>query len=589
MSSSKLETLRSEIAEIDAVLMAHLAKRQKIAKQIGRLKADLQLPVLDAQREHTLLEYHEKLSIQHGLSPEWVRQLFSFIIAQSRAIQQSQQAHSPESSVCLRVASIVTNHPDIAKNQIQQVTPFADLIELRLDCWESLQLSDIAALRDTITKPVLFTLRKKSQGGYFALTETERLYWLVQLATLEPDYMDIEFDVDMVLVEMLKQQHSSIKFIRSYHDFSGTPKDLMALWQQIHHPLFDLIKLATWANDLNDALRLLIFTRAMSQKQAIITMAMGEYGQVSRILAPVCGSQFVYGSVSSDTHAAPGQITLAELTQCYRVSVLNQATQIYALLGDPVAQSPGHFFHNQVFAEKQKNAVYVKLRTSAETLGETFALLRQLPVEGMSVTIPHKETIVPYLDVLIGDAALMQVVNTVKRQGNNWQGYNTDGMGAVDVLVEQLSQKQQSLKNSRILILGAGGSAKAIAIALIHQGAQVTLCNRTLARAQAVIEQHGGNSLTFDQLMEFSLLPYDMVINTLPKAGFEAYYAQWSFPPSGISNNAVAMDIILDPCMTLFLMKAKASGWTGVAGDALFHAQAKRQLALWFDSTTYDF
>lgn len=462
--------------------------------------------------------------------------------------------------------------------QIAQAAALADVLELRLDYWQTLDITAVAQLLEKISVPVILTLRKKSQGGLCELPETQRLALIEQLAELSPDYIDLEYDVPKKWLSQFRRNFPQIQLIGSYHDFNETPADLMALARPLIEVNFDITKIATFAQNINDTLRMLIFVQTISEQHPIIGLAMGEYGQISRILAPVIGSLFTYGCTDTDSASAPGQLSLSELRDIYRVHLLNRDTAIYALLGDPVSQSPGHLKHNRAFAALNKNAVYVKCRVNAENLGATMMLLRQLPFHGFSVTIPHKETIVPYVDEPIGEAATTHIVNTIKRDHDHYQGFNTDGPGAAAALEEITS-----LPHQRVLILGAGGSAKAIAYSLLIRKAKITLCNRTLSRAQAFTEKFGGNSIDFHELFSTTEFPYDIVINTLPEGG-QVLNCERTVHNSRLDPfPRIAMDIVLKPLATPFIQSAQAAGWRCLTGDALFVAQGLRQLKIWFN------
>jgi 3-dehydroquinate dehydratase/shikimate dehydrogenase len=477
----------------------------------------------------------------------------------------------------MRVASILCKNIETAKIQIDKALFYCDAIELRLDYLKKIDLSEITALRQTLTLPVIFTLRKKSQGGLCDLCDPERLAIVQALAKLQPDYFDLEFDTPTDFITSFKKKHPTIHIIGSYHDFKKTPDDLAQLFHSIDKPYFDTLKIATFANNLCDTLRLLIFIKDTSQHRPIIGMAMGEYGQSSRILAPVVGSTMTYGGVDETSLAAPGQLTLQEMTEVYRVHLLDHKTAIYALLGYPIEQSPGHLFHNKKFTEQAKNAVYVKLKLASEALAESISLFKQLPFAGFSVTIPHKETISIFLDGLQGDAALMKTVNTIQCQEGKYLGFNTDGVAAIDVLKNKIA-----LKDKKILILGAGGSAKAIGHALTTNGAHITFCNRTLSRAQTLATQYQADAIDFDTLLGLEKLSYEVIINTLPDDAFVTQCTDWKIPHA-IHTHCIAMDIVLKPLDTLFLERASSAGYVCIAGDALYKAQALEQWEIWFD------
>lgn len=500
----------------------------------------------------------------------------------------------------MRVASIIASDYHSARQQIHQAIPLADVIELRLDYWPSFNLKDIAQLRYEISLPVLFTLRKKDQGGQQDLPESERLKKIKELATLAPDYLDLEYDTAPDFIEELHTRFPTIQLIGSYHDFTATPQDLDTILKAIKHPAFDLVKIATYAQKLSDTLRLLIFLQQTSQHRRIIGMAMGEYGQASRILAPIVGSEFTYGCLDNTHSAAPGQLTLAELTHLYHVQTLNRDTAVYALLGDPVAHSRGPFLHNPLLIRWQKNAVYIRLKVSSEDLTTAWPLLKQLPFAGFSVTMPHKEKVGLLVDERCGEAQATGIVNTVQRKTTRYLGYNTDGLAAIDLLTQKTK-----LASLRVLILGAGGSAQAIGYSCLQQGAEVSFCNRTVSRAQRFTERWGGNLLDFQTLLGYSTLPFEIVINTLPTDAYDEQCQNWQLPQPKQGKPAIAMDIVYQatPALTAhefqmddstmeatanpqyltpFLQAATKAGWHCITGDKLFIHQALRQLQIWF-------
>jgi 3-dehydroquinate dehydratase / shikimate dehydrogenase len=476
---------------------------------------------------------------------------------------------------CLRVAVITGNDLMTSRQQITNATPFADVIELRLDYWENLNIAEISQLKRCIFQPIIFTLRNISQGGRCKIPESQRLSLIVELAALEPDYFDIEYDIDAFWVEQFRQRFPKIILIGSYHNFSETPHDLTSWWRSLPKKHFNIVKIATFANTICDTLRLLIFFKTVCETSQVCVIAMGGNGEISRILAPIIGSCFTYGYVAPYPTAAPGQLSLNALTDIYRFRALNKESAIYALLGDPVSQSPGHFVHNRAFDLLGKNAVYIKCRVPPEQLAEAMPLFSQLPFQGFSVTIPHKEKILNHIDELFADAEKMRIVNTIKREDNRYYGYNTDAAGCIDVL-----KKITSLENKNCLILGAGGSAKAIAYSLLTQSVNITLCNRTLSRAKEFTENFGGNAIDFEALFMIKEFPYDIIINTLPATTYAEQCAAWKIPPT---QHGIAMDIILKPLETLFIQTARIALWRCITGDSLYTAQALRQLKIWFN------
>jgi 3-dehydroquinate dehydratase / shikimate dehydrogenase len=476
----------------------------------------------------------------------------------------------------MRIASITAKNLETARQQIAQAAGYADVLELRLDYWSELDLEQVKHLRQEITLPVMFTLRKKSQGGYCNLSELQRLDLIEQLGTLLPDYIDLEYDISVEFALSLRDKHPSIQLIRSYHDFTQTPDNLTELLQELYHPVFSYFKIAVYAQDILDTLRLLCFMQRSCQQYPLIGIAMGEYGEASRILAPVVGSQFIYGSINNEEAAAPGQLTLAELTNLYRVHLLNRDTAIYALLGDPISSSRGPLLHNATFAKLQKNAVYIRLRVPPADLVAAIKYLRQLPFHGFSITMPLKEIISPLLDRTDAADEMIGAINTITVEEGEWIGFNTDGKGAIAAINQQIN-----ISHKTLVILGAGGSGKAIAYEAVRQGAKIIILNRTAEKAQQLaklLECRGGG---FDQIDVLLANGYDLMMNTLPPA-INSRIEDFPLKPQHFLPNAVVMDIVYNQGDTAFTQLAKAAGCQIVDGNEMFVQQAKLQQQRWF-------
>lgn len=475
----------------------------------------------------------------------------------------------------MRVASITANNLLTARQQIAQAVPYADVLELRLDYWSELNVEELRILREELTLPVLFTLRKKSQGGYCNLNEPQRLDLIDQLSVLLPDYIDLEQDVPIPFAVALKDRHPNIQLIRSYHDFSQTPDNLTDLIRELYHPIFSYFKIAVFAQTILDTLRLLFFMQSNSQQYPLIGIAMGAYGEATRILAPVVGSSFTYGSISDEEAAAPGQLTLAELTNLYRVHLLNRDTAIYALLGDPVRSSRGPLFHNAAFSELHKNAVYIHLRIPPKDLAVAITYLRQLPFCGFSITMPLKEMIGPLLDRIDAADEKIGAINTISVEQGEWVGLNTDGKGAIAAIAQQIK-----IAHKTLVILGAGGSAKAIAFEAVTQGATVIILNRTAEKAHQLAQLLKCSGGGLDQVDSLLANGYDVMINTLPPV-INSRIEDFPLQSQHFLSRAIVMDIVYNEGETAFVQLAKAAGCLVVDGNEMFVQQAKLQQQRW--------
>lgn len=449
-----------------------------------------------------------------------------------------------------------------AFDQIQSVSQKTDGVELRLDY--GLDFSAVKKLRETFSLPMIFTLRKKSQGGLYSKDESERLHMIEKFCELQPEYVDIEYDVSREWIEKLQKQFKNIKWLASYHNFDETPENLEIILQAMQHPVFSFYKIAAQANSTLDALRMFCF---LKKNPTVLGLCMGELGQSTRLLAPIFHPFFIYAAIDENKKAASGQLTLDELISIYHVNQLNAATKIYALLGDPVKQSVGHILHNQAIRFLKQNAVYIKLLISKEELPKAISYLRQLPFYGFSITMPLKETIVSFVDELDEGASVIQAINTIVVKDSKWIALNTDGLGAVMAL-------NQNLSNKKILLLGAGGAARAILYETKKAGAIVTIVNRTLERAEALAKSFQANTLSLERLNE---AVYDIIINTV---SHETPLNITQFIPK-----TIAMDCVYQPIETDFLLPAKNFFCTPIPGYEMFINQAILQLKQWFIDT----
>jgi len=433
----------------------------------------------------------------------------------------------------------VTN-PD----EIDQVSHMADIVELRLDHFP---------LTKRPKCPVIFTLRKKEQGGALKISEEDRLLQIEKLLEHLPDYFDIEADTDPRFIEKIAKKFPKVKLIGSYHDFEKTPLDLDALLKGMINPHFSFYKLALQAQSTLDMLRLMSFS--LSVKVPFTAISMGEYGAPSRILGKIVGNAFDYAGLTEDRSL--GRYSLQTLNELFHYRKLNQQTLIYALIGDPVEKSEGHLFHNPRF---DHNAVYVKLRLLGEEVPEFFQLVKKLPFGGLSVTMPLKEAVFLQMDEVTLDAKKIGSINTVTFGHEKVMGSNTDGMGALNAL-----EKHTQVKNKQLAILGAGGTARAIAFEAKRRGAIVSIYNRTKSRCETI-----GKELGCDAYLLNELQGYDILINTIPE--------DISIMPIA---NTFVMDVVYSPKETALLARAKKQGCKCVYGEEMFIEQALLQQATW--------
>ncbi|MGA2654773.1 MAG: type I 3-dehydroquinate dehydratase [Gammaproteobacteria bacterium] len=452
------------------------------------------------------------------------------------------------------LVAIIPVHSIESAQALMHQASGADVFEFRFDFMLKFNLDEIKKLRDETDKQVLFTLRKSEQGGVYKGKEVERLQLIEKLITLKPDYFDIEHDVPIEFCKKLKSIAPTTKLMCSYHNFIHTPDDLPQLLQQMMNPIFSAYKIITTANSILDTLRILDFVKNHNQQITLTAHAMGEVGVTSRILGKILGNYFTYSTVNEE-NIASGLVSLDDFIKIYHYHDLNQYTKIYGLIGDPVSQSIGHIFHNQEFIKHHQNAVYVKFQVKPDELALFFKSIQNLAIEGISVTMPHKQAVLAFCNDATDDVKAIGAANTLIKTHNGYLAANTDGDAVVQIL-------PAPLKDKKIVILGAGGAASSIIYSLKKVGAKLEVFNRTAHPGVLPLETAAHAD-------------YDILINTIPAKYYNQNFIR--FIP-----NKIIMDANYQATPTPLIQDAAKHGCICIEGQAMFYAQAQLQRQLWF-------
>jgi 3-dehydroquinate dehydratase/shikimate dehydrogenase len=327
-----------------------------------------------------------------------------------------------------------------------------DLVEIRADVLRrEVDLKRILAHRYT---PCIFTIRRAVDGGMWRQDEDKRMRLIREAIVAGVDYVDLEMDVAAKV-----PRFGRTKRIVSYHNFKRMPKELPTLIEQMEEMNADIVKVAAMAPSLEDAVFML--TSAGKAKVPVIGIAMGELGTFTRILNRKFGAPLTYSGFNPDRTFAPGLPSFRDLSRDYSYSEIDANTEVYAVIGDPIGHSLSPAVHNAVFRKLGQNKVYVAIKVPPDQLKGIFTALAPLDIKGLSVTIPHKEAILPLLDEEDASVKETQACNTVviDDQGKR-KGYNTDLPAAVDTLEAALGERTGALSlldGKQVLILGAGG------------------------------------------------------------------------------------------------------------------------------------
>jgi 3-dehydroquinate dehydratase / shikimate dehydrogenase len=450
--------------------------------------------------------------------------------------------------------------------RMEKLAPVADIFEVRGDLVLDLDLLTILRAR---VKPLLFTCRSVEEGGRWNDTETRRRMNLLEAVKRGFDYVDVEYRSDFLDVMIEKSGNG---LIVSYHDLDGVPEDLDGLYYKMCNKGADIVKIAVTPASIADVARLLEFAEQASRGggKPLIAIAMGPMGMLTRVLAGRYAAPFTFAAAAAGAEAAPGQIPASLMAELYRVRQVTPATKVYGVLGSDVVRSLSPHLHNRAFAARHIDAVYVPLQ--AEALDPFMRALPILRLSGFSVTRPYKTDILPYLQEVEEAAALCGSVNTVMVHDGLLQGSTSDGRGVVAPL-----KKHLDLKGRSVVIVGAGGAARATALALHRKGARVTVLARDGGRARSVAAvvgcQHG-------PLSDLQNRPWDVLINATP-VGSQALVEETPVPAELLRPNGLVFDMVYDPLETRLLREATAAGCATIGGLEMLLAQAVAQFETW--------
>lgn len=423
----------------------------------------------------------------------------------------------------------------------------ADLVEVRVDGFKTIPF-DI--LKKLFKKPTLLSIG--------ALDDAPLLR---KLAALGPTWLDVPSTIP--IIPELKIAHTALKIICSYHDYEKTPDNLQEIFHALQMQGADLVKLVTYANRGLDGLQLLHFLRL--QKTPIASFCMGECGAFTRVLAPVFGGAITY-SCLPDKPTAPGQVSCDELLSIYRFRKLSPKTKPFALIGKPITQSPSFITHNAVFEKIGLNAVYVKIPLGYDEAQEGMHLLETLGFAGLSVTHPLKAAITdsPY--------------NTVSWKDGTAHFLNTDGKGLLDAI-----ETHGSIKGKKVILIGAGSTAQAIALEAKKRGACLTITNRTEAKAYLMAKLVDCDYFSWN-LPHLLATPYDVLINatTVGMKGDRLPLSE-----QHIRKESIVADVILN-AETPLLQMANSAGAKVVTGYEMWFRQAAYQFCFWKEELHYE-
>ncbi len=419
------------------------------------------------------------------------------------------------------------------------------------------------------------TCRRKENGGLFAGTLASELETLLKAARCGCRIVDLEVEsAEEARPEQLDRFRQGLKtagaaLLISFHDFSQTRGlDQAAGRIEVFAP--DYVKVVSTAHRLADNLAVLRLIEDRSRSVRVVGIAMGEEGLVSRVLGPRAGAAFSFASLDDGAETAPGQVTARTMRELYRVEDLDAGTRVFGVAGNPIAHSLSPLMHNTAFQHEDVNAVLLPLKV--RSLADLITLVAELPLSGVAVTMPLKQEVLPHLAHMDPLTERIGACNTLRTAADGkLYGFNTDVAGVVRPL-----EKRLKLKGARIAVVGAGGAARAAVFALVDQGAEVLVVNRTHEHAVALAKAAGATALKHGELRKNFV---DVLINSTP-CGMAG--SSQPLPVAEAELNAgLVFDMVYNPLETPLLKLARARGIAVIGGLEMFVQQGARQFEIW--------
>src|SRR5262249_43272691 len=447
----------------------------------------------------------------------------------------------------------------------------ARMIELRLDFLA--KPPDYKRLMQEKPCQLVATFRRPQDGGRWGGSEEERLMQLRQAIVAGFDWVDLESDIADKI-----RRFGNVKRIVSYHNMREVPEDLELIHERMCRQDADVVKIAVRAQNPTDNLRVL----KLLEKPATPTVAfcMGDMGIPSRILGARHGVPFGYAAFNRERNVAPGLPSFDEMVKVYHYEEINADTQVFGVIGDPIGHTLSPLIHNTAFRQLGINAVYVPFRVPRGELEAFLKAFDAVPVKGYSVTIPHKEAAAAFAEQKDTPVTLTQAANTLVRGPEGFPAFNPDYSAAVDSLLANMPPGVDGgppTVNSRVvLLLGAGGVARAVAHALHREGALLTIVNRTPERAHEIAEELGCRAMDWAAR---NSVPCEIIVNCT-SIGMHPNVDDSPVHHSVLKPGLVVFDCVYNPETTLLVKEARARGCHVITGVDMFVRQAAQQFRL---------
>lgn len=449
------------------------------------------------------------------------------------------------------------------------------LLEFRLDYLPAPEQGPAVIRKFLTSRPdcaVLATCRRHQNHGKFNGSIEDQIRILEAAIHAGARAVDVEIESAENAAERLEALRGHARLILSYHNYEGTPSPEAILRRMLRIPA-DGYKIVTTARKPSDNCRILGLAKA-HPRTPLIVLAMGETGFPTRVLSPSMGGLFTYAAPNASEGTAVGQVCARLMRHLYRVEKFTRAAKIYGVIADPVRHSISPAVHNRAFQSLRMDAVYLPFLVQPSQLKDFFTLAEGLPVAGFSVTIPHKQKVLRYLNAVEPLARRIGAVNTVWKKAGKWRGANTDAPAVTVPLSRHLK-----LCKSSVLLVGNGGAARGAAYALVDSGAQLSIVGRNPDRVRSLAKSCGAEPLLKEQLVKRK---FDAVVHATPLGMFP--HVEGCFFSDAIPADLV-FDMVYNPIETTLVRRAVEQGLTVIHGLEMFLEQSARQFEIWTGAT----
>jgi 3-dehydroquinate dehydratase/shikimate dehydrogenase len=473
-------------------------------------------------------------------------------------------------NVCVAIIGSTAAEMLEKASAVVKETPF---LEFRLDYLEKplLALPKFKHFfTDNTAATGIATCRRSANGGKFSGSVAAEIEILSKAGAAGFHIVDIELESAEAMKkgELQNLRDTGVALIISHHDFTAT-KDIDGIYKRIVPFQPDFIKIVPTAKTLVDNVTLMRFIERMEDHSNIIGLCMGDAGIISRVLGVRAGSAFTFAAATVGEETGPGQIAARTLIETYRIDQVDAATKVYGVAGNPIRSSLSPIMMNTAFRRETVNAVYLALQ--ANKLSDLLKLVDEIPIQGLSVTMPLKQEIMEHLERTDPLSAKIGACNTVLRaQDGKLYGFNTDVAGITGPL-----EKRMSLRGAKALVLGAGGAARAAVFGLRDKGAEVFILNRTSETAQKLARQSGSKTIKKDAVAKTQ---FDVIINATP-IGMAGIKAPQLLEAKDL-NTKLVFDLVYNPLETPLIRMARQKGIPIVTGIEMFVQQGARQFEI---------